>query len=56
MPSKELLEARSRPSYYVAGWRALWKKKLAPGDWRIAYQRERQEEFLSNQFQHKEAA
>jgi hypothetical protein len=45
-PSKQLLEARPRPSYYEAGWRALWKKKLAPDDWRIKYQRERQEEFL----------
>jgi hypothetical protein len=45
-PSMQLLERRSRPPYYVAGWRALWKKKLAPDDWRIKYQRERQEEFL----------
>ena len=56
-PSKKLLEARSRPSYYVAGYRALWKKKLEPDDWRIKYQRERQEEFLlSIQPRQKEAA
>ena len=56
-PSMQLLERRSRPPYYVAGGRALWKKKLAPDDWRIKYQRERQEEFLlSTQPQQKEAA
>lgn len=54
-PSKKLLEARPRPSYYVAGYRAAWKKKLEPDDWRIKYQRERQEEFLLSTKQ-KEAA
>jgi hypothetical protein len=56
-PSKELLKARPRPPHYAAGYRALWKKKLEPDDWRIKYQRERQEEFLlSTEPQQKEAA
>jgi hypothetical protein len=47
--SKQLLRARSRPSYYVAGYRQLWKKRLKRDDWRIEFQRRRHEEILSRQ-------
>jgi RNA polymerase sigma factor (sigma-70 family) len=47
-PSKILLKTRHRPPYYVGQYRALWKKRLEPDDWRIKYQRERHERFLSS--------